>query len=133
MEVLNENKMTDLGNCSGALWKTFKDICTAAESITDREKVIDMALVVFRDKVMEYHGTELYGYAVQYSHTLLSEIERLLYPGKIQKSNYQDTKRMLYGDFVEYIKQPNPGDLITVLNEDGGNLAQIKVRTVVNV
>jgi len=133
MEALNETKISDIGKCSGVLWKTFKELCSAAESIPEREKVIDMAFVIFRDKVMEYRNTDLYSYAVEYSHALIAEIERLLYPGKIKKSNYQDTKRMQYGDFVEYIKEPNPGDLITVLNEDGENMARIKVRTVVKL
>lgn len=133
MEALNETKISDIGKCSGVLWKTFKELCTAAESISEREKVIDMAFVIFRDKVMEYRNTDLYSYAVEYSHALIAEIERLLYPGKIKKSNYQDIKRMGYGDFVEYIKEPNPGDLITVLNEDGENMARIKVRTVVKL
>ena len=104
VEALNETKISDIGKCSGVLWKTFKELCTAAESIPEREKVIDMAFVIFRDKVMEYRNTDLYSYAVEYSHALIAEIERLLYPGKIKKSNYQDTKRMGYGDFVEYIK-----------------------------
>lgn len=132
MEI-EQNKIQNIASCSNAIWKTFKELCTAAESIPEREKVIDMAFVIFRDKVMEYHNTDLYSYAVEYSHALIAEIERLLYPGKIKKSNYQDTKRMQYGDFVEYIKEPNPGDLITVLNEDGGNMARIKVRTVVKL
>jgi len=132
MEI-EQNKIQNIASCSNAIWKTFKELCSAAESIPEREKVIDMAFVIFRDKVMEYRNTDLYSYAVEYSHTLIAEIERLLYPGKIKKSNYQDTKRMQYGDFVEYIKEPNPGDLITVLNEDGENMARIKVRTVVKL
>lgn len=132
MEI-EQNKIQNIASCSNAIWKTFKELCTAAESIPEREKVIDMAFVIFRDKVMEYRNTDLYSYAVEYSHALIAEIERLLYPGKIKKSNYQDTKRMGYGDFVEYIKEPNPGDLITVLNEDGESMARIKVRTVVKL
>ena len=132
MEI-EQNKIQNIASCSNAIWKTFKELCSAAESIPEREKVIDMAFVIFRDKVMEYRNTDLYSYAVEYSHALIAEIERLLYPGKIKKSNYQDTKRMQYGDFVEYIKDPNPGDLITVLNEDGENMARIKVRTVVKL
>lgn len=132
MEI-EQNKIQNIASCSNAIWKTFKELCSAAESIPEREKVIDMAFVIFRDKVMEYRNTDLYSYAVEYSHALIAEIERLLYPGKIKKSNYQDTKRMQYGDFVEYIKEPNPGDLITVLNEDGENMARIKVRTVVKL
>ena len=132
MEI-EQNKIQNIASCSNAIWKTFKELCSAVESIPEREKVIDMAFVIFRDKVMEYRNTDLYSYAVEYSHALIAEIERLLYPGKIKKSNYQDTKRMQYGDFVEYIKEPNPGDLITVLNEDGENMARIKVRTVVKL
>lgn len=132
MEI-EQNKIQNIASCSNAIWKTFKELCSAAESIPEREKVIDMAFVIFRDKVMEYRNTDLYSYAVEYSHALIAEIERLLYPGKIKKSNYQDTKRMQYGDFVEYIKDPNPGDLITVLNENGENMARIKVRTVVKL
>lgn len=132
MEI-EQNKIQNIASCSNAIWKTFKELCSAAESIPEREKVIDMAFVIFRDKVMEYRNTDLYSYAVEYSHALIAEIERLLYPGKIKKSNYQDTKRMGYGDFVEYIKEPNPGDLITVLNEDGENMARIKVRTVIKL
>lgn len=132
MEI-EQNKIQNIASCSNAIWKTFKELCSAAENISEREKVIDIAFVIFRDKVMEYRNTDLYSYAVEYSHALIAEIERLLYPGKIKKSNYQDTKRMQYGDFVEYIKDPNPGDLITVLNEDGENMARIKVRTVVKL
>lgn len=132
MEI-EQNKIQNIASCSNAIWKTFKELCSAAENIPEREKVIDMAFVIFRDKVMEYRNTDLYSYAVEYSHALIAEIERLLYPGKIKKSNYQDTKRMQYGDFVEYIKDPNPGDLITVLNENGENMARIKVRTVVKL
>ena len=68
MEALNETKISDIGKCSGVLWKTFKELCTAAESIPEREKVIDMAFIIFRDKVMEYRNTDLYSYAVEYSH-----------------------------------------------------------------
>ena len=101
MEI-EQNKIQNIASCSNAIWKTFKELCSTAESIPEREKVIDMAFVIFRDKVMEYRNTDLYSYAVEYSHALIAEIERLLYPGKIKKSNYQDTKRMGYGDFVEY-------------------------------
>lgn len=89
MEI-EQNKIQNIASCSNAIWKTFKELCTAAESISEREKVIDMAFVIFRDKVMEYRNTDLYSYAVEYSHALIAEIERLLYPGKIKKSNYQD-------------------------------------------
>lgn len=128
---INQSDIKNLASCSTDLWNTFKDLCVAISGMDNREKAIDTAFVILRDKVKEYKDTNLYSYAVGYAHDLLSEIERFLYPGKIKKSNYQSVKRMEYSDFCEYLKDPNPGDLITVTHESG-DLARINVKTVIN-
>lgn len=127
--IWTEERQEEYKTCSGDLWKVFKQICSIDDM--EREKHIDMALEVFREVVEKYKDSKVYGYAQLYAQDLLLEVERMLYPGKVVKSMYQDTKRMDYDKFVEYIKNPNPGDLITV-TQDGGNLARIKVRTVIN-
>ena len=130
-KMIRQTDINDIAACSTALWTTFKDICSVISEIPEREKAIDMAFVIMRDKVKEYKDTQLYGYSVGYAHDLLNEIERMLYPGKVKKTNYQDVKYMEYAAFCEYLKDPNPGDLITVTQGDR-NMARIKVRTVIN-
>ena len=128
--IINDEDINAVGNCSGTLWKTFRELCKATESLTDREEAMDMVFVEFRRKVAEYKGTKLYGYAVGYAHELMDIFERFLYPGSVKRTNYQDVKRMKYSEFCEYLKDPNPGDLITVIQDDN-DLARIKVRTVI--
>jgi hypothetical protein len=129
--TINEEDINAVKTCSGTLWNTFKDICSAAAKMDDKEKLIDMAFVEFKQKVATYKNTPVYGYAVGYAHDLLDMLERFLYPGSIKKTNYMDVKRMQYAEFCEYLKDPNPGDLITVIQDDK-DLARIKVRTVIN-
>ena len=128
--MITQTDIKEIAGCSTALWNTFKDICTAISDMPDQEKAIDTAFIILRDKVREYKETDMYNYAVGYAHDLLSEVERLLHPGKIKRSNYLEVKRMGYGEFCEYLKDPNPGDLITVIH-DGENLAHIKIRMVI--
>lgn len=129
--IINETDIDNVKNCSGALWNTFKDICKTAGEIENKEKIIDLAFQKFRETVANYQHTSVYGYAVRYAQDLTTEIERMLYPGKPKPEITRNTLRMNYSDFVEYIKDPEPGDMVTVLNEQGGNLARIKVRTVI--
>jgi hypothetical protein len=39
---------------------------------------------------------------------------------------------MNYADFVEYMKNPTPGDMVTVIDDSDGILSRIKVRTVID-
>lgn len=129
MEI-NQDSIKELMNCSNAIWHTFKDLCTAIAEVSDKEKALDMVFTVFRDKVKEYKGQKAYGYAMQYAQALMYEFERLIYPGKVVVTDYQDVKRMGYDEFCKYLKDPNPGDLITI-TQDSNNLARVKIRTVI--
>lgn len=134
MELLTGNKLDKLRQCSGILWNTFKDLCEAAKEIDDKGKIIDMSLAVFRDKVQEYHDTDIYGYAVQYSHTLIYEIESMIYGKKVKVSQYQENKRMARNDFIDgYINNPNPRDMITVMDDGNGLMTTYSVRSVVKI
>lgn len=127
--MLSNEELKGYKECSGNLWRLFKDFVT--DDYTNKEKAMNKIFTVFRDHVKEYAGRGFYSYAVQYAQTLTYELERMLYPGKIKPEVTQNIKYMSYAEFVEYIKNPEPGDMVTVLNEQGGNLARIKVRTVI--
>lgn len=131
MGILKQEDVEKIKKCSGNFWRAFIGICESAGRM-EKEEVIDKTLETFRELSKEYRDTEMYIYAVQYSHVLIDQIERLLYPGKPKPEITRNILRMNYSDFVEYIKDPVPGDMVTVLNEDGGNLARVKIRTVVN-
>lgn len=131
MGILKQEDVEKIKKCSGSFWRAFIGICESAGRM-EKEEVIDKTLETFRELSKEYRDTEMYIYAVQYSHVLIDQIERLLYPGKPRPEVTRSTQRMNYADFVEYMKNPTPGDMVTVLNEDGGNLARVKIRTVVN-
>lgn len=118
--------------CSRDLWDIFQKVFAAAGQVSDKEQFISSEVhEAFRDKVNAYKGTDIYGYAVGYAHLLMDMVEKELYPGKVMESNYKEVRHMNYADFTEYIRTPNPGDLITILNDKGDNLARIAVRSVI--
>ena len=129
MHILSNERLEEIKRCSGDLWGAFKMICS--KDVGNKEEFLQYAFAVFKEKYEKYKNTPVCSYVVQYSHDLINEIERLLYPGKVKKSNFQNISYMNYGEFCEYLKDPNPGDMITVVR-DGENLARIKVRTVIN-
>ena len=132
MGILKQEDVEKIKKCSGSFWRAFIGICESAGRM-EKEEVIDKTLETFRELSKEYRDTEMYVYAVQYSHVLIDQIERSLYPGKPRPEVTRSTQRMNYADFVEYIKNPVPGDMITVLNDESGNLARIKIRTVIDI
>ena len=132
MELLNNTDLSDMGSCSSELWKTFKSVLEKARDMTNKEKILDMAFIAFRDKCLEYLDKPFYGYAIRYAQDLITEIERMCYPGKPRPEITQNIKRMTLTDFAEYMKNPTPGDMVTVMDEDGGILSRIKVRTVID-
>ena len=99
---------------------------------TDKEKLMTWAVDAFRMLVQHYKDSEVYCYAVHYSHALIDQIERTLYPGKIRPEVTRNSQRMNYQEFMEYMKNPLPGDMVTVIDEDGGILSRIIVRTVID-
>lgn len=128
--MINQDDLLQYQKCSSDLWKLFKDLSTS--EYKSKERAMDIILDSFRLQVKQYEGQRVYSYAVRNAHVYIDELERLLYPGKPRPEVTRSTQRMNYADFVEYIKDPVPGDMVTVLNEDGGNLARVKIRTVVN-
>lgn len=131
MGILKQEDMEKIKKCSGSFWRAFIGICESAGRM-EKEEVIDKTLETFRELSKEYQDTELYVYAVQYSHTLIDQIERMLYPGKPKPEITRNTLRMSYPDFVEYMKNPTPGDMVTVIDDNDGILSRIKVRTVID-
>ena len=93
---------------------------------------MDIIFDSFRLQVKQYEGQRVHTYAVQNAHVYIDELERLLYPGKPRPEVTRNTQRMNYADFVEYMKNPTPGDMVTVIDEEGGILSRIKVRTVID-
>ena len=118
MEI-TEEKIKEIGECSNAIWKAFKNLCAIAEDVKDEEKLIDMAFIEMRDRADDYKGTFLRGYAVDYAHSLLALFEKYLYPNRLVTTNYFEVKRMSEADFAEYRNNPNPRDVITEVKEDG--------------
>lgn len=128
--MINQDELLLYQKCSSDLWKLFKDLSTS--EYKNKERAMDSIFESFRLQVKQYEGQRVHSYAVQNAHVYITELERLLYPGKPKPEITRNILRMNYSDFVEYIKDPVPGDMVTVLNEDGGNLARVKIRTVVN-
>lgn len=131
MGILKQEDVEKIKKCSGSFWRAFIGICESAGRM-EKEEVIDKTLETFRELSKEYRDTEMYIYAVQYSHVLIDQIERLLYPGKPRPEVTRSTQRMNYADFVEYMKNPTPGDMVTVIDDNDGILSRIKVRTVID-
>lgn len=122
--------ISSIAKCSNNIWHVFKELCVS--DYTDKGKFMEWSMNALKSVVNQYEDSELYPFAVAYGHALVDQIERSLYPGKPKPEITRNILRMKYSDFVEYIKDPVPGDMVTVLNEDGGNLARVKIRTVVN-
>lgn len=118
-----------LGTARLNLDKLFNGFCDC--EVSNKEKFIKKVIDGFGEEVARYRETDVYAYAVEYSHGLINQIERMIYPGKVKKSNYQSFDYMSYDEFCQYLKNPNPGDMITVMDENGGNLARVKIRTVI--
>ena len=130
VKLKDSSNMALLGTARLNLDKLFNAFCE--EEVTDNMIFIQKIVKTFGEEVARYKNTEVYAFTVGYAHNLIDQIERVLYPGKLKPEITRNTLRMNYSDFVEYIKDPEPGDMVTVLNDNGGNLARIKVRTVIN-
>lgn len=122
-------EVSNIAKCSNSIWHVFKELCES--DYTDKEKFIEWAIKALGKAINKYEDSEIYPFAVAYGHSLIDYIERFLYPGKLKPEITRSTLRMTYPEFVEYVKDPEPGDMVTILNDDGGNLARIKIRTVV--
>lgn len=124
-----DEKVKVIGKCSADLWEIFKSLTTG--DLSNKEAVIKNALLVFRDKVQEYEGTDAYNYANYYANVLIKQLEDLLYSFRVAKSNYFDIKNMTAWEFFSYMAKPNPRDCITV-TYDNGNIVRIKIESVIN-
>ena len=131
MGILKQEDVDRFKKCSGSFWRAFIGICESAGRMK-KEEVIDKTMETFRELSKEYQDTDLYAYAVAYGHALVDQIERMLYPGKPRPEVTRSTQRMNYADFVEYMKNPTPGDMVTVIDDSNGILSRIKVRTVID-
>ena len=129
--MINQDELLLYQKCSSDLWKLFKDLSTS--EYKNKERAMDNIFESFRLQVKQYEGQRVHSYAVQNAHVYITELERLLYPGKPKPEITRNILRMSYPDFVEYIKDPVPGDMVTVLNDESGNLARIKIRTVIDI
>ena len=125
-----EIDITNIANCGNSIWKIFKELC--GSDVSDKEEVIHKAFKAFGDECHKYEDSEIYPFAIHYSHALIDQLERSLYPGKPRPEVTRNTQRMNYADFVEYMKNPTPGDMVTVIDENDGILSRIKVRTVID-
>lgn len=129
--MINQDDLLQYQKCSSDLWKLFKDLSTS--EYKSKERAMNIILDSFRLQVKQYEGQRVHTYAVQNAHVYIDELERLLYPGKPRPEVTRNILRMSYSEFVEYIKDPVPGDMVTVLNDESGNLARIKIRTVIDI
>ena len=130
MKLRDNANLALLGTVRINLDKLFNNFCDC--DVSNGMKFIKQVMDGFREEVMRYEKTDAYSYAVGYSHLLIDQLERMVYPGKVKKSNYQSFDYMSYAEFCEYLKNPNPGDMITVTDDKGGQLARVKVRTVID-
>ena len=130
MKLRDNANLALLGTVRINLDKLFNSFCDC--EIQNNTKFIEKVINELRDEVMRYEKTDAFSYAVGYSHLLIDQIERMVYPGKVKKTNYSSFDYMTYADFCEYLKDPNPGDMITITDDEGGQLARVKVRTVIN-
>ena len=122
--------ISSIAKCSNNIWHVFKDLCVS--DYTNKEKFMEWSMNALKSVVNQYEDSELYPFAVAYGHALVDQIERMLYPGKPRPEVTQSTQRMNYADFVEYMKNPTPGDMVTVIDDNDGILSRIKVRTVID-
>lgn len=125
-----EEDMNEINRCSKHLWSLYKDIINNYDGC-EKGKVIDIALVLFRDEVETYKGERVYEYAADYAMALVTRIETLMYGGKSVKSKYFDVKRMSEEDFAEYRKNPHVRDVITEIKPDNTEV-RWKVEAVIN-
>ena len=125
-----EIDIKDIANCGNSIWKVFKDLCGSDAS--DKEELIHNAFKAFGNECHKYEDSEIYPFAIHYSHALIDQLERSLYPGKPRPEVTRNTQRMNYQEFMEYMKNPLPGDMVTVIDDNGGILSRIKVRTVID-
>ena len=128
--MINQDELLLYQKCSSDLWKLFKDLSTS--EYKNKERAMDSIFESFRLQVKQYEGQRVYSYAVRNAHVYIDELERLLYPGKPRPEVTRSTQRMNYADFVEYMKNPTPGDMVTVIDDNDGILSRIKVRTVID-
>lgn len=128
--MINQDDLLLYQKCSSDLWKLFKDLSTS--EYKNKERAMDSIFESFRLQVKQYEGQRVHIYAVQNAHVYIDELERLLYPGKPRPEVTRSTQRMNYADFVEYMKNPTPGDMVTVIDDNDGILSRIKVRTVID-
>ena len=128
--MINQDELLLYQKCSSDLWKLFKDLSTS--EYKNKERAMDSIFESFRLQVKQYEGQRVHSYAVQNAHVYITELERLLYPGKPRPEVTRSTQRMNYAEFVEYMKNPTPGDMVTVIDDNDGILSRIKVRTVID-
>ena len=128
--MINQDELSQYQKCSSNLWMLFKDFVT--EEHKNKEAAIDHIIEAFRLQCDQYENTRVHSYAIQSAHGYITEIERILYPGKPRPEVTRSTQRMNYADFVEYMKNPTPGDMVTVIDDNDGILSRIKVRTVID-
>lgn len=115
--MLTPNDLTDYQNCSGELWKLFKELATTEN--TDKDKMMDYVFASFRSKISQYAGQRAYSYAVQYAQTLTYELERIIYGGRVVKHDKFTVQRMSADDFNTYRENPNVNDVITEIKPNG--------------
>lgn len=124
-----EEDMVDINKCSKSLYQLYKDIINNYDKY-DKGKVIDVALVLFRDEVEKYKNEKVYEYAADYARALVTRIETLLYGAKTARSNYFQVRRMTEEKFEEYRKNPHIRDTITEVRPD--KEIRWKVEAVIN-
>ena len=129
---MEEEKLRECHGVITECWKLFKSLSLDYKADSNKEELIHKAFKVFGDECHKYENTSIYSFAIHYSHALIDQLERSLYPGKPRPEVTRSTQRMNYADFVEYMKNPTPGDMVTVIDDNDGILSRIKVRTVID-
>lgn len=115
--MLSPNDIIEYQNCSGALWKLFKDLATKEHP--EKDKAMDEVFATFRACISNYAGQRVYSYAVQYAQALTYELERIIYGGRVVKHDRFIIQRMTAEEFNAYRDTPNVNDVITETKPDG--------------
>ena len=129
---MEEEKLRECHGVITECWKLFKSLSLNCRTDSDKEELIHKAFKVLGDECHKYENTSIYSFAIHYSHALIDQLERSLYPGKPRPEVTRSSQRMTLTEFADYMKNPTPGDMVTVIDEEGGILSRIKVRTVID-
>lgn len=129
---MEEEKLRECHQVISGYWQLFKTLSKDCKDVPNKEEYIHKVFKAFGDECHKYENSEIYPFAIHYSHALIDQLERSLYPGKPRPEVTRSTQRMNYADFVEYMKNPTPGDMVTVIDDNDGILSRIKVRTVID-